>query len=643
MSRFYLLLRTHAPLLLFLLLSACSFSLAEDITPPPGAEIPAEIPTQPPPSGPLYPLVSPNPAEGALIYTDKCAPCHGSTGQGDGPQASQLPNPPAALAALEVARQSTPAEWYSLITQGNLDRFMPPFNSLSDRQRWDVVAYLYTLSVPPEILSLGEQIFITNCASCHGLQGGGDGPEAASLQVTPSNFTDQERMASKSATQLFGAISAGVAPAMPAFNDNLTEDERWALVAYLRSLTFASPAEIARSQETQLPETTGEAGSTGTPLASVTEVENGTIMGQVVNASGGEVPTDLTIDLSGFDEMKQTYTATTTIDPDGSYTFLDVEMPVGRAFITSTEYNKVAYSSDIAVVEAGKTNLELSLPIRETTTDSSVLSVDRMHILFEYREPDTLRVIELWILSNLSDRTLVAMEEGAPVVTYPLPEGATNLQFEDGILGERYVETTGGFGDTDVVRPGPGLRQLVFSFEMPYRRRLEFVQPIDLPVNAVVILGPEEGLNVTSDQLQDAGTRQMQNISYHMYTSDRLEVGTELAMTISGQPKGAGLVAGSRTNLVIGLLAFGVALIVTGVWLFRRNRAERTGIEAAEELDEDFLPGEAAEDPETLLDAILALDDQYQAGELPEEAYRQRRAELKARLTGFYQNREATS
>jgi len=643
MSRFYLLLRTHAPLLLFLLLSACSFSLAEDITPPPGAEIPAEIPTQPPPSGPLYPLVSPNPAEGALIYTDKCAPCHGSTGQGDGPQASQLPNPPAALAALEVARQSTPAEWYSLITQGNLDRFMPPFNSLSDRQRWDVVAYLYTLSVPPEILSLGEQIFITNCASCHGLQGGGDGPEAASLQVTPSNFTDQERMASKSATQLFGAISAGVAPAMPAFNDNLTEDERWALVAYLRSLTFASPAEIARSQETQLPETTGEAGSTGTPLASVTEVENGTITGQVVNASGGEVPTDLTIDLSGFDEMKQTYTATTTIEPDGSYTFLDVEMPVGRAFITSTEYNKVAYSSDIAVVEAGKTNLELSLPIRETTTDSSVLSVDRMHILFEYREPDTLRVIELWILSNLSDRTLVAMEEGAPVVTYPLPEGATNLQFEDGILGERYVETTGGFGDTDVVRPGPGLRQLVFSFEMPYRRRLEFVQPIDLPVNAVVILGPEEGLNVTSDQLQDAGTRQMQNISYHMYTSDRLEVGTELAMTISGRPKGTSSVAGSRTNLVIGLLAFGVALIVAGVWLFRRNRAERTGIEAAEELDEDFLPGEAAEDPETLLDAILALDDQYQAGELPEEAYRQRRAELKARLTGFYQNREATS
>src|SRR3972149_7550339 len=285
------------------------------------------------------------------------------------------------------------------------------------------------------------------------------------------------------------------------------------------------------------------------------------------------------------------------------------------------------FHSDIAVVEAGTTNLDLSLPIRETTTDSSVLSVDRMHILFEYREPDTLRVIELWILSNLSDRTLIAKEEGAPVVTYPLPEGATNLQFEDGVLGERYMETPGGFGDTDVVRPGPGLGQLVFSFEMPYRRRLEFVQPIVLPVNAVVLLGPEEGVIVKGDQLQDAGTRQMQNISYHMYTSDRLEAGTELTMTISGRPKGTSLVAGSSTNLVIGLLAFGIALIVAGAWLFRRNRAERTGIEAAEELDEELLPGEAAEDPETLLDAILALDDQYRAGEVPEEAYRQRRSE----------------
>jgi hypothetical protein len=103
-------------------------------------------------------------------------------------------------------------------------------------------------------------------------------------------------------------------------------------------------------------------------------------------------------------------------------------------------------------------------------------------------------------------------------------------------------------------------------------------------------------------------------------------------MTISGRPKGTGLVTGSSTNLVIGLVAFGVALIVAGVWLFRRNRAQRTGLDAVDELEKESLSGKAEEDPETLMDAILALDDQYRDGELPEEAYRQRRAELKTHL-----------
>src|SRR5512135_101032 len=84
-----------ALLLLASLLSACSFSLAADITPPPGSEQnPPIAATQLAPiNGPLYPLVPPNHVGGNAIYTERCAPCHGDTGMGDGPQASQLPNP----------------------------------------------------------------------------------------------------------------------------------------------------------------------------------------------------------------------------------------------------------------------------------------------------------------------------------------------------------------------------------------------------------------------------------------------------------------------------------------------------------------------------------------------------------------------
>ena len=42
--------------------------------------------------------------------------------------------------------------------------------------------------------------------------------------------------------------------------------------------------------------------------------------------------------------------------------------------------------------------------------------------------------------------------------------------------------------------------------------------------------------------------------------------------------------------------------------------------------------GDLPDDPDTLMDAIIALDDLYKAGELPEAAYQQRRAELKEKL-----------
>ncbi|HJW91082.1 MAG TPA: c-type cytochrome [Anaerolineales bacterium] len=630
-------------LLSLLLLSACSFSLAADVTPPPGSNVQVSQPTQAPLTGPLYPLVPPNPANGAAIYADKCAPCHGLTGQGDGPQASQLPNPAAPIGSPEFARQSTPAGWFAMVTQGNLEKFMPPFNSLSAGERWDVIAYVYTLSSSEETFALGEELYQANCASCHGDLGQGDGTEAASLSTPATDFTDQERMYTRSAAQLFEAISAGSGADMPAFGDTLGENERWALATYLRSLTFSTRAETAGMQQTPVAPGTPEAQTTE-PVAVVTpQAGVGTVTGRLVNTSGSGVPAELEITLHGFDEMKETYTVNATAKADGSFTFEEVEMPLGRAFIASVEYSGAVYGSDIAVVKDGTTLLDLSIPISETTTDVSLLSVDRLHIFFDYIDPGKLRVVELFIVSNLSDRTVVAAGDGSAVISFDLPEGATNLQFEDGVLGGRYIQTPAGFADTASVRPGSGEHQVVFTFELPYERKLEIAQPLNLPVNAVVILVPEDGIKIKSDLLQDSGSQDFQGVAYRMYKSDRLEAGTELAMTLSGKPGGSGasLVAGSNTSLVIGFGAFGLALIAVGAWLYSRNRAASHYLQSGEEFDTDLSDRSSSDDPETLMDAILNLDEEYQAGDLPEEAYLQRRLELKTRLKELVKNQGA--
>ena len=72
--------------LISLILSACNFSLAEDVTPPPGYVPPTVAPTH----GPVFPAEAPSLQNGAAIYAEKCAPCHGDTGMGDGPQGQRM-------------------------------------------------------------------------------------------------------------------------------------------------------------------------------------------------------------------------------------------------------------------------------------------------------------------------------------------------------------------------------------------------------------------------------------------------------------------------------------------------------------------------------------------------------------------------
>jgi len=623
-------------LLLALIVSACSLSLAEDLTPPPGAEQMAAPRSQPTAiSGPLYPLVAPNPADGRAIYAEKCAPCHGDTGLGDGPRAAQLPNPVTAIGSIEVARQATPSRWYTQVTQGNLEKFMPPFASLSDRERWDVVAYAFSLSMPSSVVEQGQKLYQENCARCHGENGKGDGPDAAGLAKPPTDLTDQSWMAQKSAADFFQAISQGVAADMPAFADKLSEEERWAVAAYLRTLTFASAAApVAEASgstpipNTQVPTTTLPATS-ATPIAE-NALNLGTVRGKVIAPASLQLPPDLPLTLRGFDNMSMVITQTTTLQPDGSFAFKDVPMPPGRVFLVTTEFQNTTYTSDIAIAQSGNNALDLPIHIFETTTDTSVLKADRLHLFFEFLDNRTIQVVELYVISNPSDKTLVASEPGGPVVHFTLPKGATNLQFQDGELGGRYLQTAEGFADTISVQPGAGNYEVLYAYQMAYDGKLELEHPVTLPVEAVVILVPEGSLKIKGEKVQDAGTRDVQNVKYHTYTGGALAAGEMLRLSLSGRPRLSTptLAATSNTNLLIGLTVFGVALILAGVWLYRRTRL------AEEEADE----GEAApaadssQSVEALMDAIIALDDLYQEGQLPEQAYHQRRAELKARL-----------
>jgi hypothetical protein len=78
----------------------------------------------------------------------------------------------------------------------------------------------------------------------------------------------------------------------------------------------------------------------------------------------------------------------------------------------------------------------------------------------------------------------------------------------------------------------------------------------------------------------------------------------------------------------------GIVLIGAGIWLYRRNRGEQAEVEEEEAIEAE----PEGESSEALMDAIIALDDLYRAGELPEDAYHTRRQELKTRLEKLLQD-----
>jgi copper transport protein len=89
---------------------------------------------------------------------------------------------------------------------------------------------------PPDTASIarGRELYEQQCVTCHGLSGRGDGPLAASLRPRPADFR-VHMAAGHTDGELFTWLSKGVpGTAMPPFEAQISETDRWHLVNYIR-------------------------------------------------------------------------------------------------------------------------------------------------------------------------------------------------------------------------------------------------------------------------------------------------------------------------------------------------------------------------------------------------------------------------
>ncbi|HVN14108.1 MAG TPA: cytochrome c [Anaerolineales bacterium] len=607
-----------------LLLSACNFSLASDVTPPPDYVSPTPAPTL----GALYPSQAPNVQNGATIFETNCVPCHGEKGLGDGPQSQQLPNPVAAIGLADVARPASPAQWFTTVTQGNLDRFMPPFGStLTDQERWDAIAYALSLHATSAQIQQGKTLFESKCGTCAG-----------------DFFNNLEKMSALSENDLVDLIKSG-GSGVPAFGAGLSDDELHDIAMYLRSQTFSS-AELAATSVPTI--ATPAAAENGTPSAVETPLEgtaqanvpakaaqpgNGTVSGTVVTSSGAPLQSELSVKLHGFDHAQdqatgpqEVLTLDGVVKTDGTFTFDNVAMPENRIFTADVIYEGVTYQSQFGVAKANATQVTVPpVQIYESTNDFSGLSFDQVHVAFDFgqasgQQNNTVQVFEIYTFSNRSKQSVIIPSDGTNIPFIAIPEGAQNIGFESGQNTATFLPADTGFA----IAPSDKTYSLIAFFNVPYDSgKATISQPLVIPAASLLLFMPE-GIKVQSSQLTDTGIQNISDTNFHTYTANNLAAGDSVTFSFSGQPAGTASTLPINQALIYGAGTLGLVLIALGAWLYFRDR-KRPVAQAVETHDE-------FEDTDSILDAIIALDDLHRAGKIPDDAYRQRRAELKELL-----------
>jgi cbb3-type cytochrome oxidase subunit 1/mono/diheme cytochrome c family protein len=177
---------------------------------------------------------------GTALFARHCIGCHGSGGKGDGLAAGSLLPAPRDL----TRSHFSDAAMSRTLWEGVRGSSMPGWSELPANDLRALAAYVRSLEperppaseAPPlngEEGATAEKLYVTNCATCHGPQGRGDGTAAGALAPRPTDFRHERPSLDYAEDVLVRGVPG---TAMPPWRDRLGAEQRRLLARYVRSL-----------------------------------------------------------------------------------------------------------------------------------------------------------------------------------------------------------------------------------------------------------------------------------------------------------------------------------------------------------------------------------------------------------------------
>jgi mono/diheme cytochrome c family protein len=138
---------------------------------------------------------------------------------------------------------------------------------LSDTTKAEDLKIVTAKTVPPidiltlsqsteQLISKGKTLYATNCVSCHGEQGKGDGTGGSALIPPPRNFTAKDGWKNGAKiSQIYQTLQEGIAGGGMIAYDFILPEDRLAIIHYLRNAFIPDAPQDSKDELTALDQT----------------------------------------------------------------------------------------------------------------------------------------------------------------------------------------------------------------------------------------------------------------------------------------------------------------------------------------------------------------------------------------------------